>query len=336
MFRSRSRGFTLVELLVVIAIIGILVGLLLPAVQMAREAARRARCQNNLKQLAIGVSAFHAAKQRLPGLQEAVGQQKATWVVALFPYIEQADLYSRWNSGSSPAVYLPLLHCTSRGTTDTTQPICSYVCNGGFGRRKSGTNAPSSDPYSAGAAYSGTPVVGHAYWNAEKKANGPFIDRFPLTGWSTVVRMSDLNMSLGDFKDGASNTLLLSENLQPIAWNQAMPDGVFLPPTAFVWLYAAEPGAPVATNAPTPVPPVEEWQKINGMRTSPPANAQIELCRPSSNHPGTVAVAFADGSTRMLSERTAYHVLQHLMTPDSKKSDVPAPLYLLKASDYEE
>ena len=153
--------------------------------------------------------------------------------------------------------------------------------------------------------------------------------------------MHDLNMSLSDFKDGASNTLLLTENLQAGLWYESSPGdangGKFLPLTAFVWLYAAEPGAPVG-NVPTPVPPVEEWQKINGMRRNPPASAvgTVELCRPSSGHWGGVDVAFADGSTRFLSEKIAYHVLQHLMTPDSKKSDVPAPLYLLKASDYED
>ena len=70
MVRKKRTAFTLVELLVVIAIIGILVGLLLPAVQMAREAGRRAACTNNLKQLATAVINFEGRKSRFPGAQE--------------------------------------------------------------------------------------------------------------------------------------------------------------------------------------------------------------------------------------------------------------------------
>ena len=72
MFRSRQQGFTLVELLVVIAIIGILVGLLLPAIGMVRETARRTQCTNNLRQLSQAIANFAGRKDRLPGLQEEI------------------------------------------------------------------------------------------------------------------------------------------------------------------------------------------------------------------------------------------------------------------------
>lgn len=104
-----SAGFTLVELLVVIAIIGVLVGLLLPAVQMARESARRVHCQNNLRQLALSVEMFHDTNQAYPparyeprpdelGIPErATGGEEATWLVRILPFIEQNAAYSQWD-----------------------------------------------------------------------------------------------------------------------------------------------------------------------------------------------------------------------------------------------
>ncbi len=91
---SARRGFTLVELLVVIAIIGILVGLTLPAVQMAREAARRAQCQNNLKQLGLALNLYLSEKEKLP---PAVDGNRFTWLSKILPELEQNALYDSLN-----------------------------------------------------------------------------------------------------------------------------------------------------------------------------------------------------------------------------------------------
>jgi prepilin-type N-terminal cleavage/methylation domain-containing protein len=88
-------GFTLVELLVVIAIIGILIALLLPAVQAAREAARRSQCTNNLKQIGLAVHSFHDAKKKLPPSHQK--PNNATWAVLILPYMEQEALYNEWD-----------------------------------------------------------------------------------------------------------------------------------------------------------------------------------------------------------------------------------------------
>src|SRR5688572_1419891 len=92
---SRARGFTLVELLVVIAIIGVLVALLLPAVQMAREAARASQCKNHLKQCGLALHQYHDVMGRLPPgwiANQPEGVPGWGWTPALFPYLEQRNL----------------------------------------------------------------------------------------------------------------------------------------------------------------------------------------------------------------------------------------------------
>ena len=108
---ARRRGFTLVELLVVIAIIGVLVALLLPAVQAAREAARRTQCSNNLKQIALAIHNYHdsmkvfppgyiSSRPGIPGSSSwcrSGGVQRAPWTVLILPYSEQGNLHSKFN-----------------------------------------------------------------------------------------------------------------------------------------------------------------------------------------------------------------------------------------------
>jgi prepilin-type N-terminal cleavage/methylation domain-containing protein/prepilin-type processing-associated H-X9-DG protein len=105
----RQRAFTLVELLVVIAIIGTLVGLLLPAVQAAREAARRSQCQNNMKQLGLGVLNFESASRKLPapGQCDSTGSNSTTYMIhslatMILPYIELSNVYNQFNTTANP------------------------------------------------------------------------------------------------------------------------------------------------------------------------------------------------------------------------------------------
>ncbi|MEW4451647.1 DUF1559 domain-containing protein [Bremerella sp. JC817] len=99
---NNRKGFTLVELLVVIAIIGVLIALLLPAVQQAREAARRAHCNNNLKQIGLACHMYHDTHQKLPpSFIDAHDKSGFAWSFFVLPYLEQDNLYQRVNSSKN-------------------------------------------------------------------------------------------------------------------------------------------------------------------------------------------------------------------------------------------
>jgi prepilin-type N-terminal cleavage/methylation domain-containing protein len=143
------RGFTLVELLVVIAIIGVLVALLLPAVQAAREAARRSQCVNNLKQIGVAFQNYHSAQNKLPyattyragGTGEVTGYP---WTVLIFPYMEQQNLKTQidavrkqhldrpnghlrpfWNGSPFASQLEPLLNQVVTGFICPSDPLAS-------------------------------------------------------------------------------------------------------------------------------------------------------------------------------------------------------------------
>lgn len=123
----RRQGFTLVELLVVIAIIGILIALLLPAVQQAREAARRAQCKNNLKQLGLALHLYHDTNNSFPiGAYAAWGH---SWDWAILPYVEQSALYEVMPSPANDSGYWGGTDARSLGIIEISRtPVSTFLC----------------------------------------------------------------------------------------------------------------------------------------------------------------------------------------------------------------
>jgi len=172
----RRRAFTLIELLVVIAIIAILIGLLVPAVQKVREAAARAQCLNNLKQLALACMTYESANKayprgNFPGNPSttncfATGDCGASWLFMVLPYMEQTGLYTQVRAAGSlatagargvlPAV-LPFSRCPSDGWELSNGLYCTAVRTS----RRSCTGCRRSDPsHRSGSARRAAPSAG--------------------------------------------------------------------------------------------------------------------------------------------------------------------------------
>lgn len=208
--RNRRAAFTLVELLVVIAIIGVLVSLLLPAVQAAREAARRMQCSNNMKQLGIALHNYHDTHNRFPpqaiygpGAPPYTMPSHHTWVVMILPFMEQQPLYDNINKNAP--IFPQIL---PNGQPVVAQQVASLRCPSDAGRRdvaQTGGLAVTNYAGSEGYHWWSTAVVGNsAPWNL---GVDPIIRTADLSGVFTILQ----TRTMADIADGTSNTIFLGE-----------------------------------------------------------------------------------------------------------------------------
>jgi prepilin-type N-terminal cleavage/methylation domain-containing protein/prepilin-type processing-associated H-X9-DG protein len=215
------RGFTLIELLVVIAIIAVLIALLLPAVQSAREAARRAQCMNNLKQLGLAIHNFENRFGQLPDGWGPVptapngpgnsGNSRPNWTALVLPELEQASLYNAFNLQFD-------VNGNAANDTSRRQQVATYLCpsDGASARLAFSAGGPTMGRLNYFASIGGTASQRAGSGNGEE-ANSSRLGLFNVTINSTAPR-GDANwqvisssLKLAGITDGTSNTAAFSE-----------------------------------------------------------------------------------------------------------------------------
>jgi prepilin-type N-terminal cleavage/methylation domain-containing protein/prepilin-type processing-associated H-X9-DG protein len=290
---GRARvAFTLVELLVVIAIIGILVALLLPAVQSARESARRTECVNKCKQWGIAIHLHHDSKNRLPLGSRRVPRQ--TWVMHVWPYIEEETIADLANLKLD--FYQPpntLNDGSMRGATGIK--VESYNCpsdvgfdqlGGGFNRRR------------------GNYVVNWGninYGQTEGSIAGQTVEDIPQAPFSHVGgdRTKPRKTAFRNITDGTSQTLLMSETLKGWSLNDDDWRGdIMNDDGGFRFHTKATPNSSVADII------INGWFQETGDSSMPAVagagTRQVSAAR--SRHPGGVNAALCDGSVAFFSD----------------------------------
>lgn len=315
--RSPIRsGFTLVELLVVIAIIGVLVSLLLPAVQAAREAARRSQCQNNVKQLCLALQNYHDSQKIFPASvklsdgnenrPEFAVEHRENWVIQLLPYFEQGPLYDQFDltvpiSGSDPTHP----NYIARSTT-----LPAMLCPSDSYNRQSlfkGRNSREGGDWARGN-YGANAALG--FMSIEQRPAGGPNTRYWEDSRTRGVMGLNVAISIGQVTDGTSNTLLIGELRAGLS--ESDPRGVWAlggHGSSSLWAHGTD-------NAIGPNPCLPGGDGIFGcgrikgsvggdatlLSECMPCDDVAGQGAPRSLHPGGVYCGFVDGSVHFISD----------------------------------
>lgn len=305
--KKSSRGFTLVELLVVIAIIGILIGMLLPAVQMVREAARRTQCGNNIRQLGLALHLHHDSFSELPYGWDQLGW---TWGAKILPYIEQNNLadtlvrtefgLGQWGVGGgdtpnelAAATKIPIIRCPSSPVRDS-YPSYNNMSNrvpteyrGNAGTLASSDGGP--DPSVPGSISLRSPEQDGIFWGCSK-------------------------VRFGEVTDGLSNTVFLAESLTDpdfVKDGQGM-DHWFVGSTQIdsYNCQTRQGGTEFTEVVGTAAVP------MNLRLREPGRSGQVMEISFGGYHPGGLWLFFGDGSTRFVAEGIDFTTYQAIFSRD--------------------
>ena len=281
-FGARRKAFTLVELLVVIAIIGVLVALLLPAVQAAREAARRCSCLNNMSQLALAVHNYEFAVEHLPSgvinpegpIRSEADGQHVSWMVQILPYVELRTLYRHFEMEAG--AYAP----ANSDVRDT--PVSVFLCPS-----YPGSNL-NEDETAAVSTYAG------CHHDVEAPIDA---DNHGLLFLNSALRYTDI-------LDGSSQTFLIGE-MMPYEYRQQQGGKFARENNSLGWVSGTRSTLrnSASINA--------RWNRRREPEP-PPQLGPLDVGGFGSAHPGVAIFAFADGSCRSISDDTEPTLLQQL------------------------